>query len=118
MTAEVQKHHRAGEKRDGKRMELWRSVPEGQKEAMPGGRCPRCTSKNVHRSRSRRGLEGALRTLTPLRAFKCGACHWRGLRVPVPDEGHEVLMPPLPATREHGHRGHRVAKGGKSGHKN
>lgn len=46
-------------------------------------RCPRCSSDDFFRSRSRSWKEKAFRTLLPLRMYRCHACDWRGLRMSV-----------------------------------
>ncbi|MGE3958365.1 MAG: hypothetical protein AB7H96_16755 [Vicinamibacterales bacterium] len=46
-----------------------------------GLQCPRCASRDVHRSRTR-VWERPIRFLTPLLPFRCYACRWRGWRRP------------------------------------
>jgi len=77
-------------------LELWRAVPQGAREVIPGGKCPLCASNRVHRSRTRGGLEWLVRAATPLRPFACSVCRWRGFRVPVQAQGRAVELPPLP----------------------
>lgn len=86
-------------------MELWRTVPEGAREMVPGGRCPRCASTNVHRSRTRGAFEVLLRSVTPFRAFKCASCRWRSWRVPRPSDGpaDAVALPPVTPERRSNH---------------
>jgi len=50
-------------------------------ETATGPQCPRCGSRDVHRSRTRL-WERPLRTLSPLQPFRCYACRWRGWRRP------------------------------------
>lgn len=76
-------------------MELWPPVPKGTQQAFPSGRCPRCRSPRVHRSRTTTSGTKLLRALSPLRSFRCQACGWRGLRRPVMGDGPELSLPPL-----------------------
>ena len=80
-------------------LELWRAVPKGARELLPGGRCPLCGSTRVHRSHAHGTLERLLKVATPLRPFACSVCRWRGLRVPVQAQGSVVELPPLPPRR-------------------
>ncbi len=79
--------------------ELWRVVPDGLRETVPGDRCPVCNSNRVHRSRVRGGLEAWRRTFLPWRPFSCSACSWRGWVYPVPSEGPVVDLPVVPVSR-------------------
>jgi hypothetical protein len=81
------------------KIELWRTVPDGAREAIPGDRCPRCGQMRVHRSRARNLAEKALRALTPFRSFTCASCHWRGWRVPVASVGPHVQLPSMPPSK-------------------
>ena len=92
-------------------MELWKPVPDGAREIPPGGVCPMCRASNVHRSRAHNPLEAALRTLTPLRPFRCSNCRWRGWRIPSASQGPVHNLPPLP-DRKH-RRGGRTPSGRK-----
>jgi hypothetical protein len=40
--------------------------------------CPKCGSKNVHRSRTRGLWEGWRQKVTGKRPYRCRHCHWRG----------------------------------------
>jgi hypothetical protein len=81
-------------------LELWRTVPDGAREVLPGEKCPRCQGTRTRRSRARSLAERFLRTVTPLRPFACSACGWRGWRLPDTSVGPEVPLPPLPAGRK------------------
>jgi hypothetical protein len=81
-------------------LELWKTVPDGAREMLPGGRCPRCSGIRTHRSRTRSILESLLRMFTPLRAFTCSTCQWRGWRVPVASQGPLLELPPLPPPKK------------------
>lgn len=79
-------------------LELWKPVPDGAREVLPTGLCPGCRSPRVHRSRVRGPLEYVLRALTPLRAFRCSQCRWRGWRVPIASQGPVLPLPPAVAS--------------------
>ena len=40
--------------------------------------CPKCQSKNIHRSRAKSRWEQWRTSLTGKRPFRCGMCKWRG----------------------------------------
>ena len=45
--------------------------------------CPRCSSQNFYRSRSRSIREKIARAILPFRYYRCHDCGWRGLRSSV-----------------------------------
>ena len=81
-------------------LELWRTVPDGAREVLPGEKCPRCQGTRTRRSRARGLFEAGVRSFTPFRPFSCSACNWRGWRIPVSSVGPEVPLPPLPEGRK------------------
>jgi hypothetical protein len=78
---------------------FFKPVQGGKHETIPGGKCRKCRSTRVHRSRTQGALDQLIRTFTPLRAFRCGACRWRGWAVPVASQGPLLELPPLPEKR-------------------
>jgi hypothetical protein len=43
--------------------------------------CPKCEEFTLHRSHSQNALEQVIKTLLPLRPYRCSACQWRGWRL-------------------------------------
>lgn len=91
--------------------ELWRTVPGGARESVPGGRCPKCAGSRVHRRRTRSAVDVAMRMFTPWRPFKCAGCLWHGWRVPVTSSGPSLELPKVVETpSRRNQRGHRHSK--------
>ena len=45
--------------------------------------CPKCgETENIERSHSRGLFEKVLKRVTPLRAYRCHSCNWRGWLIP------------------------------------
>lgn len=80
-------------------LELWRVVPDGLRETVNGGRCPKCGSRRLHRSRVRGTGELFLRAFSPWRPFSCNECHWRAWRYPESSDGPVLDLPAAPPVR-------------------
>jgi hypothetical protein len=51
--------------------------------------CPKCgETENIERSHSRGPLEKILKKITPLRAYRCHSCNWRGWLIPQSRGSH------------------------------
>ncbi|MFN7918191.1 MAG: hypothetical protein U0Q55_22805 [Vicinamibacterales bacterium] len=62
---------------DSRGRATWPDIVEAQ--APTGPQCPRCGSRDVHRSRTRT-WERPLRFISSLQPYRCYACRWRGWR--------------------------------------
>ncbi|MBN2201614.1 hypothetical protein JW777_06665 [bacterium] len=43
--------------------------------------CPKCGEFALHRSHTQNAGEHLIKTFSPLRPYRCGACKWRGWRM-------------------------------------
>jgi hypothetical protein len=43
--------------------------------------CPKCGEFALHRSHTQNAGEHLMKTFSPMRPYRCGACKWRGWRM-------------------------------------